>query len=221
MPEGDSIIVIWLKLLCLSGTVNDGGLIYLTRDVPYTDEMLSTQFDRPLQTIRLALKTFEHFGMIEVVENFLALPSWEKYQNVDGLDKIREQNRIRKQRQREAQTLLPCHVTVTGSHATDKDKDIEEERDIGAKSTRFTPPTLEEVTAYCKEKQNGVDPVAWWNFYDSKNWYIGKNKMSKWKSAIATWAQKNPQPVEQEKPKPKKYRPVVINGETVMEEYDE
>ena len=220
MPEGDSIIVIWLKLLCLSGTVNDGGLIYLTRDVPYTDEMLSTQFDRPLQTIRLALKTFEHFGMIEVVENFLALPSWEKYQNVEGLDRVRELTRNRVSKHREVQKLLACNVTVTDGNATDKDIDKDKESNIGAKSTRFTPPTLEEVTAYCKEKQNGVDPVVWWNFYDSKNWYVGKNKMVKWKSAVATWAQKD-KPVEQEKPKPKKYREVVINGETVMEVVNE
>ena len=113
------------------------------------------------------------------------------------------------------------NVTET-ENETEIEKEIEKEIDnMGAKSTRFKPPTLEEVTAYCKEKQNGVDPVKWWNFYDSKNWYVGKNKMSRWKSAIATWSNSADKPLEQEKPKPKKYRPVVINGETVMEEVDE
>ena len=134
MPEGDSIIVIWLKLLCLAGTVNDSGLVYLTREVPYTDEMLSAIFDRPLTTVRLALQTFERFDMIETVNDILLLPSWEKYQNVDGLEKVREQNRIRKAKQRETQKLLTCHVTshddVTESHATDKD--IEQEKDNNA-----------------------------------------------------------------------------------------
>ena len=73
MPDGDSLIVIWLKLLCLAGTVNDSGLVYLTREVPYTDEMLAATFDRPLTTVRLALQTFERFDMIETVNDILFL----------------------------------------------------------------------------------------------------------------------------------------------------
>lgn len=133
MPDGDSLIVIWIKLLCLAGTTNDNGLVYLTRDVPYTDEMLAAQFDRPISTIRLALNTFERFGMVEIVNDFLLLASWEKYQNTDGLDKIREQTRDRVSRFREAQKQLAsnvtCNVTVTHGNATelDKDKDIDKE----------------------------------------------------------------------------------------------
>ena len=53
--------------------------------------------------------------------------------------------------------------------------------------SRFTPPTLEEVRAYCLERKNNVDPEKWWNFYNAKNWMIGKTKMSNWKSAVITW----------------------------------
>lgn len=131
MPEGDSIIVIWLKLLCLAGTVNDSGLVYLTREVPYTDEMLSAIFDRPLTTVRLALQTFERFDMIETVNDILLLPSWEKYQNVDGLEKVRVQTRERVARHRETQKLLACNVTgnadVTGGNGTDTDKEQDRE----------------------------------------------------------------------------------------------
>ena len=84
MPDGDSLLLIWVKLLCLAGNVNDGGYIYLTKEIPYTDEMLATQFNKPLTTIRLALKTFEQFGMIEVINNMILLSSWQKYQNTDG-----------------------------------------------------------------------------------------------------------------------------------------
>lgn len=225
MPEGDSIIVIWLKLLCLAGTVNDSGLVYLTREVPYTDEMLSAIFDRPLTTVRLALQTFERFDMIETVNDILLLPSWEKYQNVDGLEKVRVQTRERVARHRETQKLLACSVTgnadVTGGNGTDKD--IEQDREdnnapqASPKSSRFVPPTIEEVTAYCKERNNGVDPVKWWNFYDAKNWMIGKNKMKKWKSAIITWEDK-PAEQPQEQKKPKQYRQEIVNGEVVMVE---
>lgn len=57
---------------------------------------------------------------------------------------------------------------------------------------RFTPPTLEEVQAYCDERENGIDAQAFIDFYESKGWMIGKNKMKDWKSAIRTWERRNP-----------------------------
>lgn len=135
MPEGDTIIVIWFKLMCLSGTINDGGLVYLTKDIPYTEEMLSAQFNRPLSTVRLALATYVRFGMIEIVDNVLMLSSWEKYQSADKLDKIREQTRKRVSDFRDRQKqLADCNVTdrynVTQCNATEEERDIEEEIDI-------------------------------------------------------------------------------------------
>lgn len=105
MPEGDAIIVIWFKILMLAGNVNDGGNVYFTKDIPYTEQMLSTVFNRPLTTIQLALNTFEKFGMIEIVDDIIQVSNWEKYQNVNGLDKIREQNRIRVAKHREQKRL--------------------------------------------------------------------------------------------------------------------
>ncbi|WP_202946767.1 hypothetical protein, partial [Rhodanobacter denitrificans] len=55
------------------------------------------------------------------------------------------------------------------------------------KSRGFTPPTLEEVAAYCQERNNGVDPQKWYDFYAAKGWMIGKNKMKDWKEAVRTW----------------------------------
>lgn len=133
LPDGDSIIVIWVKLLCLAGAINDCGMVYFTREIPYTDQMLAQQFNRPLTTIQLALNTFQQFGMVELIDNILHISNWEKYQNVEGMEKIREQNRLRKQRQRERQKLLPAvsqvsHVTVTQGHATDIEEDKDKEQ---------------------------------------------------------------------------------------------
>ena len=61
MPEADSIIVIWFKLLCLAGKQNNGGVFMLNDKIAYTEEMLATIFRRPLNTVRLALKTFETY----------------------------------------------------------------------------------------------------------------------------------------------------------------
>lgn len=148
LPDGDGIIVIWVKLLCLAGVTNDGGLIYFTRDIPYTEQMLANYFQRPIALVQLALRVFQQFGMIELIDDVIMVSGWEKYQSLDKLERIQEQNRIRKQRERERKRLMAaenseCHVTVTGQvtqcHATDIDKDIEEDKDIEYMAQAPTP----------------------------------------------------------------------------------
>lgn len=139
MPEGDSLLLMWVQLLCLAGNVNDGGFIYLTKEIPYTDEMLATQFNKPISTVRLALKTFEQFGMIEIINNMIFLSSWEKYQSTDRLATIREKDRERKRRKREAEKLLPqnsmeCPRTSMDVPRIDIDKD--KNKSISKKSPR-------------------------------------------------------------------------------------
>lgn len=133
MPNGDSIIVIWLKLLILAGDVNDGGLVYFTKDIPYTDQLLSTQFGRPIATVQLALQVFEQFGMIEIVDDVIMVSNWERYQNTDKLAEIREYNRIAKQKSRERR-MLASNVndksrTSQGQVKESQDTDIDKETD--------------------------------------------------------------------------------------------
>ena len=58
---------------------------------------------------------------------------------------------------------------------------------------RFTPPSLDDVKAYCLERRNSIDPQAFVDFYASKNWMVGKNKMADWKAAMRTWEQRRKQ----------------------------
>jgi hypothetical protein len=60
-------------------------------------------------------------------------------------------------------------------------------KDIKRTRSTFKPPTIEEVTEYCKTQKNGVDAYKWWHFYNGKNWKVGNAKMSQWRSAVATW----------------------------------
>lgn len=151
MPDGDALIVIWVKLLCIAGTTNDHGAIYLTPEVPFTDEMLAIEFGKPINTIRLAIQVFQHFGMIEIVDDIVYISNWSKYQNIDGMEKVREQTRKRVADYRAKQKLLEdtkrndtiqedtlgnvtqCNVTgnvtVTQCNGTDKDIDIDKEKD--------------------------------------------------------------------------------------------
>ena len=121
MPEGDSIIVIWLKLLILAGNTNDNGYIYFTKDIPFTDQMLATLFNRPLITVQLALNTFQNYGMIEIVDDILRVSNWEKYQNVEGMERVREltKKRVAKHRElkrleMESQSCSYCGEPATG-----------------------------------------------------------------------------------------------------------
>lgn len=60
----------------------------------------------------------------------------------------------------------------------------------GERAQRFTPPSVDEVGAYCRERGNGVDPNAFVDFYASKGWMVGKNKMKDWRAAVRNWERK-------------------------------
>lgn len=124
MPDRDAILIIWIKLLTQAGKCNASGYLLLNQSIPYTDEMLSTIFNRPLNTVRLALDVFKNFGMIEVNNTAFHIANWEKHQNIEGLEKIREQDRERKrkQREREKQNRL---LLQENSHVTSRDMSLE------------------------------------------------------------------------------------------------
>ena len=140
LPDADAIIVIWFKLLCLAGKHNNSGVFLMGDKIAYTDKMLATIFRRKESTVQLALQTFEQFGMIEMIDGVITIPNWEKHQNIDKLEQIKEQTRLRVAKHREKQKLLSCNVTdnvsegvtVTQRNATDKireDKNrLEEEK---------------------------------------------------------------------------------------------
>ena len=121
LPEADSIIVIWFKLLTLAGKCNKDGLLMLNDSIPYTEEMLATLFRRNLNTVRLALETFEKFGMIVTLHNTITIPNWEKHQQTEKLNQIREQTRKRVQACRERQKL---QLEETCSNSADVTQDV-------------------------------------------------------------------------------------------------
>lgn len=111
MPDADAIIVIWFKLLCLAGKQNNQGVFMVSDRLPYTDEMFATIFRRNINTVRLALKTFEQFDMIEISNGVVTIPKWEKHQSLDALEKSREATKNRVSRWRERQKLITSNVT--------------------------------------------------------------------------------------------------------------
>lgn len=106
LPSADSIIVIWFKLLCLAGKNNNSGVFMLNERIAYTDEMLATIFRRDINTVRLALKTFEMYGMIEILNNVITIPNWSKHQTLDQLEERKEYMKDYMKKYREKQKML-------------------------------------------------------------------------------------------------------------------
>lgn len=144
LPDRDAIIVIWIKLITLAGKLNRKGVLAISKNIIYTDETLAQTFHRPLNTVRMALEVFEKFGMVEKIDGVIVLPNWEKHQNIDGMEKIKEQNRNRAARHRQKQKLLAQNnesnvtnnvidtVTVRYCNAIDKelDKELDKDKEI-------------------------------------------------------------------------------------------
>ncbi|AGX41447.1 phage replisome organizer N-terminal domain-containing protein [Clostridium saccharobutylicum] len=117
MPERDTIHYVWIRLLVQAGKTNSNGFIFLSENIPYTDEMLSTIFCRPLLSIRLALKILKDFGMIEIDEsNLIKITNWEKHQNIEGMEKVKEQNRKRVEKYREKKRQLKVAAEEYGEN---------------------------------------------------------------------------------------------------------
>jgi predicted phage replisome organizer len=163
MPDADSLLVIWFKLLCMAGKENNYGVFLMRNRMPYTEEMLATIFRRPINTVRLALSTFEAYGMIDIEDDIICIPNWEKHQNIDGLEKIKEQNRIRKQKQRERQKqalLEDSHVTSRDSHATDKNRIDKNRKEKNIENYSEVPELDEAIKEFIKFRKNAKKPMT-------------------------------------------------------------
>jgi len=106
LPDADTLVVIWFKLLCFSGRSCSKGVLLINNQIPCTDEMLSAVFRRPLNTVRLALETFEKLGMIQIFDGVIAISNWAKHQNLDKIEEKRVYQRKYMQSKREEQRRL-------------------------------------------------------------------------------------------------------------------
>lgn len=186
MPESDGILVIWIKLLTLAGRQNDHGDIFVSDSMPYTDTMLAQVFNRKLATVKLALKVFEGYEMIEIRENSrISIVNWSKHQNIDGLDKIRESGRERQQRLRERKKLLTLEEG-------EEDKSRVEGNVMSnvtvtlPKPNKSKPSSVEEVIEYCSTlglpKKDGE---FFWHRWESNGFTLnGKDKMKDWGGVV-------------------------------------
>ena len=133
LPEADSIIVIWFKLLCLAGKQNNSGVFMMGNKIAYTDKMLATIFRRKEATVQMALQTFEQFGMIELIDGVITIPNWGKHQSLDQLESRNEYMKNYMNEYRKKQKLISKGEKVNSKvnskvNVNSLDKSREEEK---------------------------------------------------------------------------------------------
>jgi predicted phage replisome organizer len=162
LPEGNNILLIWVMLLTIAGRCNSNGFIFLTESIPYTPKMLSDELGFEENIVILALKTLSKLKMIQQKQEYIEITGWEEHQNVQGLERLKEQNRKRQAKYKEKQKLLECNVTtnvtdtlpVTQSNAIDID--IEIDKDIYIKDKEQKKNLADAQTYFSDEKLNST-----------------------------------------------------------------
>lgn len=221
MPEHDAIIVIWFKLLCLAGKQNNSGVFGGANCLAYNDEMFAAVFHRPLNTIRMAMQTFEQLHMVEKIDDVYTIPNWGKHQSLEEIENRRIKARIRQQRYREAQKLLISDNVTRDKRVTDasrnanvrtlegelegeldKEGSIRASADAPAKPARHKYGQYENVLLSDEDmgKLKKEFPADWEQRIERLSEYIA-SKGAKYKNHLATiraWARKD-KPKEDEK----------------------
>lgn len=221
LPEGDKVILFWVFLLARAGESNQSGGIFLTDTMPYQEEDLAADFDFNIEFVQFALITLEKYSMITRYQDILFIKNWEEYQSIEGLEKVKEQNRIRQARYKEKQRQLTLgnvttnvtanvsgNAEVTESNATDididkeleLDKEIDKKKD-GAPSKTKAKPTRHKYGEYKNvllsdqelEKLKSEFPSDWQKRIENVSEYCAASGKTykNYLAVIRKWAKKD------------------------------
>lgn len=179
MPNGKDYILFYLKLLCES--IDHNGNLRFNDNIPYNAEMLAVITNTNVDVVKSAIQVFSKLNMIEILDD--GTYYMNAVQKMLGSE-CASAERVRKYR--ENLKMLQCNNDVTKSNI-DIDKDIDKEKD----NKRWQKPSIEEIKAYCQERKNNINAEQFYDFYESKNWFVGKNKMKDWKACVRTWEQRS------------------------------
>lgn len=208
MENGSEMIVCYLKMILFAIDKN-GHFDYTHLEDSFAEEIaldVDTDTDTASKTIEFMLR----YGLIKSVGD-------DEYIITDAVEftgsEAASTTRSRECRERQAlqercnATPLQQNATILQRRVRDRVRDREEieiESEIESeleseksksqsksqsKSTRFARPSLQDVTDYCNERNNNVDPSKFCDYYESNGWKVGKNPMKDWKAAVRTWEQ--------------------------------
>ena len=209
--NGKEIVLIYVRLMLES--IDHNGRLRYSEEIPYDSEMLKTLTrTKDVETFESAMSTLKRFGLIKILDDqTIYIKEAEKLLGCEAWSTERSRN-SRAKSQEDAELLQCNNVALQSQQDATKcneekelekelDKDTEIDKDIGANKspkTRFQKPSVSEIESYCQERKNGISGQRFFDFYESKGWMIGNNRMKDWKAAIRTWEQKQ-KPQEQPK----------------------
>lgn len=186
----DKLTSVWFELLDLAGKSNANGYLIDNNEIPYRSfEDIAIMLDRDEKEIELCMQYFINEKMVEIVDDVYCLTNFVRFQNKEGLDKIREQNRLRQAKYKRKQKLLAGNVsgnvTVTESNGIEVEKEKEKEKEFTT-TTTGEPPTLTEVFLYFREMldEGAVNEAEKFHAYNAnKGWTCLPN----WKATADLW----------------------------------
>lgn len=182
MPNGKDYILFYLKLLCES--IDHDGTLRFSEQIPYSEEMLATITDTNVDIVRNAVRIFTELDMMEVLDDgTLYMNEVEKLigSETEWAEKKRIYRDLKKDQIGQIEDIVPLLSDKSKSKSKSKNN-----------SRGFTPPTLEEVSEYCSQRKNKVDPQHFIDYYQSQNWKKSNGqKLSDWKAAVRTWEQRD------------------------------
>jgi predicted phage replisome organizer len=174
-PDGDSLFVLWIGLLCLAMKSDNSGYIYITQGIPYTIDDLANEFNIEKKTVEMGLNIFKKYKMIDLLEgDIIEIINFNKHQELDKIELKKEQARIRAKTYREKQKILlleqKSNANVRKRNAIDLDKDIYIDKDkdieeiynlypsvcpIKKSSTNKCKKNKDQILKLLKEKEKG------------------------------------------------------------------
>lgn len=215
MPHGERSVLFYIKLMLES--IDHEGELRFSDKIPYTPETLATITGTKTESVKTALVRLQDLELIEIKnDGTIVLPHVKSMIGcADDSDNAKRQKRYRERKKAEKQGVLEkryatesvtSNVTSNVTHnitpvtnnnesieiEKEKEIDIDIKRNVKEKTlSRFIPPTVEEVRAYCLERGNNVDPEKFIAYYTSNGWKVGKNPMKDWRAAVITWERKD------------------------------
>lgn len=189
MDNGKDYILFYMKLLLES--IDHDGYLRFSDTIPYNEKMLATITNTNVDIVRSAINVFKSLKLMEIMDDqtiYMTQTNLMLGTETEWAVKKREyRERLQLDMDRTEKDNVRQEIEI--EKELEKDIEIDKKKNNG----RFAPPTYEEVLNYCNERNNKVDANKWYNFYQSKGWMVGKNKMKDWKAAVRTWEESEQQ----------------------------
>lgn len=159
MDNGAEIVLIWISLLTLCGRTNNGGILRISDRIPHTAQTLSIILQLDTSIIKVALDTFEAYGMVETIEGYITICNWSKYQSTDKYEARKERDRIRKAEARAAKRAAISASTDMSASVRGQSTDTSADTSADSlRTVRKCPHTEEEVEIEVEEEIESKEP---------------------------------------------------------------